>query len=323
MNDKDVQNPPSSAELASEPVSVAGESLAHGESAPAAALSDTVALQEAPATPADAAVPSGFQLPGPLLAARREQLRWSLDEAALRLKLTPRQVSALEGDDYASLPGMASVRGFVRSYAKALGLDPQPLLDMLANEPNPAQGPVVLRRPLPSNGFPGRRSAPPPRRSKWRRRLAIAVLLLAVLAGVGYEGHRSQWLVLPSLDDLDLHVEFTLPGLDFLDSSPPEAAAKAPVEEPAKAEPAVVAPAPRMPVLELKLQEDAWVEVTTLEGEKIVSRLMKGGTAESVEINQAVVLVVGNAAAVEARFRGQPLNLKAVARDNVSKLSLK
>jgi hypothetical protein len=34
-------------------------------------------------------------LPGPVLAAKREELRWSLDEAAERLKLTPRQVIAL------------------------------------------------------------------------------------------------------------------------------------------------------------------------------------------------------------------------------------
>jgi len=50
---------------------------------------------------------------------------------------------------------------------------------------------------------------------------------------------------------------------------------------------------------------------------------MKAGTTELVEINEPVVLVVGNAAGIDATLRGQSLNLRAVARDNVAKLSLK
>ena len=75
--------------------------------------------------------------------------------------------------------------------------------------------------------------------------------------------------------------------------------------------------------LQLKLREDAWVEITTFSGERIVSQLIKGGTTAAFDITEPSVLVVGNAAAVEARLRGQLLNLKAVARDNVSKLSIK
>jgi cytoskeleton protein RodZ len=50
---------------------------------------------------------------------------------------------------------------------------------------------------------------------------------------------------------------------------------------------------------------------------------MKAGTTELVEINEPGVLVVGNAVGVDASLRGQSLNLRAVARDNVAKLSLK
>jgi cytoskeleton protein RodZ len=50
---------------------------------------------------------------------------------------------------------------------------------------------------------------------------------------------------------------------------------------------------------------------------------MKAGTTELVEVNEPVVLVIGNAAGVDASLRGQTLNLRAVARDNVAKLSLK
>jgi len=76
-------------------------------------------------------------------------------------------------------------------------------------------------------------------------------------------------------------------------------------------------------LLELKLREDAWVEISAINGNKLVSRLMKAGTTERFDVSEPVVLVVGNANGVDVTLRGQPLNLRAVARDNVSKLSLK
>lgn len=67
--------------------------------------------------------------PGARLRQAREQRGESVSEAAFALKLNPRQVVALESDDFAALPGMAFVRGFMRNYARYLGLDPAPLLD--------------------------------------------------------------------------------------------------------------------------------------------------------------------------------------------------
>lgn len=271
-------------------------------------------------------------LPGEVFAARREELRWPLEEAATRLKLTPRQVSALEANDFASLPGMASVRGFIRSYAKALGLDPEPLLAMVAREPNPAHGPMVLRRPLPTKGFPGRPSSPPPRKSKWRNRIIFAVVFLASGVATGFEAYRSQWVQLPSLDDLAASVPqpdtSSIVG-SWLVATSTEVSEKVAaigdqMNEAPAAETSEPAPAPAAArALQLKLSEDAWVEITTISGHRIVSQLIKGGSTASFDIPEPSVLVVGNASAVEARLRGQLLNLKAVARDNVSKLSIK
>ena len=183
-------NPIDSTSMAS---AVEPSDLLHAEPTMVVDETSTQTMTEAVGIPFDVAL-SAYQFPGQILAARRNELRWSQEEAAERLKLTLRQVNSLETDDFGSLPGMASVRGFVRAYAKAMGLDPQPLLDLLANEPNPAHGPMVLRRPLPANGFPGRRSSPLPRGSKWRRRfgfmLAIVIATLAVGA-VAYQIGRA------------------------------------------------------------------------------------------------------------------------------------
>ena len=302
-------------------------------------------LAEPSVNPAGSDVPSqtrstgrawrtGEPLPGGILAARRQELRWSLDEAVTRLKLTPRQITALEANDFASLPGMSSARGFIRSYAKAMGLDPEPLLAMLASEPNPAHDPMVLRRPLPSNGFPGRPSSPPPRKIKWRNRIILALVFLACGVATAVEAYRSQWVQLPPLEGL--MVGIPLPDITSIFGaslstlsrevaeklgSASDQATEGEVPETGKPQ-AMRSPA-AADALQLKLSEDAWVEITTVNGDRIVSQLIKGGSAVSFDNTEPSVLVVGNASAVEARLRGQLLNLKAVARDNVSKLSIK
>ena len=62
-------------------------------------------------------------LPGAALAAARQKKGWTIEQAASLVKLAPRQIQAIEADNYAALPGLAVARGFVRSYAKVLGLD--------------------------------------------------------------------------------------------------------------------------------------------------------------------------------------------------------
>ena len=264
-------------------------------------------------------------LPGPVLAAKREELRWSLEEAAERLKLTPRQVVALESNDFDALPGMSSVRGFVRSYAKLMGLNPEPLLEMMVNEPNPAHGHMLLRRPLPMNGFPGRRASSSPRRAAWIKKITLLVVVAIGVAVLAYQGYRLPWLSTAMFDDLipelswpsmfssvaleenhlENHLEKITLAVSETISGPP-----VPVADPLKS-------------LEVIVTQDAWVEITTMSGTKIVSRLMKAGSKELFEITEPVVLIVGNVSGVQAKLRGQALNLRAVAHDNVSKLNLK
>ncbi|WP_341648617.1 helix-turn-helix transcriptional regulator [Thauera humireducens] len=64
--------------------------------------------------------------PGAALRAAREARGESVAEVAFALKLNPRQIAALEADDFAALPGTAFVRGFLRNYARYVGLDPAP-----------------------------------------------------------------------------------------------------------------------------------------------------------------------------------------------------
>jgi cytoskeleton protein RodZ len=68
---------------------------------------------------------------GSTLRVAREQLGLSVNDVANRIKFAPRQIEWLEADDYVRLPEAAFVRGFVRSYARLVGLDPSGLLNGL------------------------------------------------------------------------------------------------------------------------------------------------------------------------------------------------
>ena len=68
---------------------------------------------------------------GQQLRAGPERAGLSVDDAARALKLSNRQVESLEQDDWTSLPGKTMIRGFVRNYARLVGLDGQLLMSAL------------------------------------------------------------------------------------------------------------------------------------------------------------------------------------------------
>lgn len=68
---------------------------------------------------------------GKMLREARERLGLSVMDVSSQIKFAPRQIEALEADDFRHLPETAFLRGFVRSYAKILHLDAQLLLAAL------------------------------------------------------------------------------------------------------------------------------------------------------------------------------------------------
>lgn len=62
---------------------------------------------------------------GTYLRQQREMRNIPLNEVAKATKINVRFLSALEMDDLQNLPGPTFAKGFVRSYARAVGLDPE------------------------------------------------------------------------------------------------------------------------------------------------------------------------------------------------------
>ena len=66
--------------------------------------------------------------PGGRLRAARQAMNVECREVADALNLPLSMVQAIEDNDYAQMPNLVFARGYVRSYAKLLELDPEPLV---------------------------------------------------------------------------------------------------------------------------------------------------------------------------------------------------
>lgn len=67
---------------------------------------------------------------GERLKKEREQRNLSVDDIAQATKISARNLRALEEEDFANLPGGVFNRGFVRAYARHLGVDEESLIKL-------------------------------------------------------------------------------------------------------------------------------------------------------------------------------------------------
>ncbi|MGA7595519.1 MAG: RodZ domain-containing protein [Gallionella sp.] len=112
---------------------------------------------------------------GAMLREARNQLGMSIADVAAQTKFAPRQIEALEAEDFENLPETAFLRGFVRSYAKILNLDAETLLAALPQAKSPAPELVPASVDVP---YPEDHSA-----QKNLILLAAALLMAVIVAG--------------------------------------------------------------------------------------------------------------------------------------------
>jgi cytoskeleton protein RodZ len=260
--------------------------------------------------PAPAAgIPTSF---GARLAAAREKEGISVGEMAGRLRLHVNQVRALESENLAQLPEPAYVRGFVRSYARSVGLDPAPLVaDLNSKLGSPANSVV--------EGMTHARDYSPVRAAAHERAsrslvLGLSVLALVALGALGWYATRqpapAPVAVAPA--PAAQPAAPTAPAID---------AQHAPVVEPA--------PAPSHPlneataVLALTFSGSSWVEVIDSGGTVLVSQTANAGDVIKPVGVPPLSVVIGDASKATVTVRGEPFNLEAVTRASIARFSVK
>lgn len=120
---------------------------------------------------------------GASLEEARNRLGLSVQDAAERTKIRAKYLAALEAEDWTALPSPAYAKGFLRTYARTLGLDPDPFVDEYRRRVESELEPERLL-PFGDPVLEGRER--PPGLEAPRRRLGpfiagVAVALLAVV----------------------------------------------------------------------------------------------------------------------------------------------
>lgn len=298
---------------------------------------------------------------GEALRAGREAAGLSLNEVAERLKLSMRQLEAIERDDFGALPGATFVRGFVRNYARFLEIDPAPLMEALdvhfpsavSEVANLARDEAAVEREDEGEKTGGQ--------GRWMVVLLVGVVLGAT--GLWIFGHRAEP---SSADQAPVVSPQTASDLAAAASSVPvvatpvPGAASAPAVKPASA-PVASAPvaardasaaaakaaaakaaaakaaaakaaakAASAPAgrdgggkITISVTEPAWVAVVDAEGNRLVYSTVSPGAPREVSGVPPFKVRVGNADKVSVTYNGQGVDLGEHTHGTTATLELK
>ena len=290
---------------------------------------------------------------GGILAAERERLGLTRVEVAQRLHMSASQIQAIEDGDYKRLPKGPFLRGFVRNYAKVLGLDSGEATALLAEVAPRDTAPHII---VPSHNIRFGNEALANRPYVRASVFAVVILLMGFASLYWWFFVRpsppaqAQPETGPAPQTLAAPVAVEAPKADTLPvpAEPPRleapaesAAAPAPAtaqparSEAAKSAPAAVespkpapaavpasAPAPGDATLHFRFRGESWVEVRDARGTQLMSRTNARDTEAQVSGKPPLQLIVGNAAAVSVRFNDRDVPLEPHTRVSVARFTI-
>ena len=287
---------------------------------------------------------------GRLLREAREARRMPIAALASAIKVAPRKLELLEADRFDQLVDPTFARALAQTVCRSLKIDAAPVLALL---PRPTASRLgEAGRDL---NAPFHEPAGPIGEGDWSvlARPAIwgPLVLLIIAAGVYLMPHS--WLGTGQLRRTSepdtargsgngtgaATVGSERPVVQAPAATPeavmavaptaptPEATAETPAPTTPLANdgvtPTAAGASPPAKLLQVHVTAQSWVEVIDVRGQSLLSRVIQPG--ENVELDGVAPLKIkiGNAAATEVVFRGQPLPLAPYTRDNLARLELK
>jgi cytoskeleton protein RodZ len=290
--------------------------------------------------------------PGARLRAARESRGHSIEEVAYALKLTPKQVAAIEQDSFELLPGATFARGFVRNYARIMSLDAAPLLAAL--EHRMSHGQVDL---APLSNAAGTLPASAATRGV-PRLLLVLLLVVAIALVVAVFFDRSNTASLtswrpgavtgpatapvvsavtiapenpatapaspaPAAADTTAHADAAQPPkLTAVPAAPPAPLVEQAAPAMTPAVPAAGAAEAGARTLSFRFAKESWLEVRDASGKLLVSKLNKPDSSLSVSGRPPFALVIGNARAVQLEYDGKAVDLKPHTAVSIARFKL-
>lgn len=280
---------------------------------------------------------------GAILRAAREEKGWTIQDVSGRLRLMTRQIEAIEADDFSRLGQPVFARGFVRNYARLLGLDADELLgQMIIADVAKVQEPESVPF-TPSQEF---------WKSPWVLG-AIGAVAMAIAIPVGLywwltsgEEQRPAAAAVeqpapppppPPAPIPEGQQQAAAPAAPAAEQPAPAAGETPPAGTPAAPQAAAQAtaktapsvspatpPVAAAPAADLRLQFDeiSWVQVRDSSGQIVHSGLNPAGTSVDVAGKAPFYLVIGNADKVRLTYKGKAIDLKPFTSVDVARLTL-
>ena len=237
---------------------------------------------------------------GEELREARIALGVSVEDAATQLRINKRYLQALEEGRVKDLPGAAYAVGFVRSYATALGLDPDDAVRRFRDMSGTAvtkSGDLVFPEPVPRRGIPTGILAA----------AGVAIALAGYVAWYQWSGRGARVVdaVPPLPPRLERAAEATAPR-----------EAPAPVAEPPAPAPAPVAappPPPRIdpdkPRVVIRAKGESWVQISDNPGNRVLTdRVLRAGETIEIPNRAGFVLTTGKAENLDILLDGDQVD---------------
>jgi transcriptional regulator with XRE-family HTH domain len=247
---------------------------------------------------------------GATLQSAREGRGLSLDELANRTKINVRLLRALESNNLEALPNGIFMRGYLRAYAREVGLDPDALVESYVAQFEPVGAAAKSSQQRADDAPPddlvvvngyGTFDPSAETGSEAGKAIAIALVSLAFVAYLSLGTSRDP--VVPELT----------PPADAIPAAVHDDGI--PVASRGNGDGAAVVPASNVSVpvatagntlqIEIHPTGPCWVEAT-VEGEKRVYRLMNAGERETLTVQGDLMLKVGDPSAFAFSINGRP-----------------
>jgi cytoskeletal protein RodZ len=234
---------------------------------------------------------------GEELRREREIRGISLKEISDATKISRRFLEALERNDHKTLPAQVFTRGFVREYARYVGLNPEEMVNRYnfasANDDRIEKPPTVARYPeTPPRDIspkPPAKRGIPPAFARVDRNAAVAVLFVVALIAVAY------WAVERKRDERDAEKAAAVKLVPVTNKVTPLPSIVTPQLQPEDDS--------RLR-LEIEVTSNSWVTLDA-DGRNVIHAEMTAGERRTVEAEEAFRFrAIGNAAGLTLTLNG-------------------
>ena len=246
---------------------------------------------------------------GASLREARESQGRSLEDAAGVLRARVGQLQALEDEQFDTFGGDVYAKGFLKSYANELGLDPAPLLDTYRREVAHDDLRAASLVSSDASAQPAPPRATPPAWIAWVLVVVVVLAGVMVLSTVG--GDRSPEQAVPS-EDVESPPPSSAEGADDPDEDGADEDDEADEDDDGNgngdADEADDADPDSVNVV-VALEESSWMRVM-IDGSLYLEETVPAGETLPFEGEQEVEIRFGNAGGVIAELNGEDLGVQ-------------